>query len=311
MNSLARSCLFVQVLLALTSTTSFAAPTPIVSLRAGEIELTGSVTSTDSSTHTIIIAADSVTLQGGSTTQFPASRAKTIVIKAGTVIDDSGGERNALACLRRGSLVTVIGRDGGVGQPMDARIVMATERRSAASGKARFEQANLDLKLIAAASEGDSRHLTALIAAGANPDAKDKFGNTALWYISDTDFSHLADKNRGERCIRILAAAGADMNERSVPRLNGTTALLTAATFGYVGYLKALIAAGADVNERVQGETALTWAARWGRADCLGPLIAAGADLNAKGGNGQTALALASYYGHTDSVSVLKAAGAK
>jgi len=56
-----------------------------------------------------------------------------------------------------------------------------------------------------------------------------------------------------------------------------------AAQAGNADKVKALIAAGADVNAKANSScTALMLAAAYGNADCVMALIAAGADVNAK-----------------------------
>ncbi len=68
-------------------------------------------------------------------------------------------------------------------------------------------------------------------------------------------------------------------------------ALIEAARRGDTDSVKALIAAGTDVNAKDKdGKTALMAASN---ADCVKALIAAGVDVNAKNNNGETALSLA------------------
>ena len=72
--------------------------------------------------------------------------------------------------------------------------------------------------------------------------------------------------------------------------------LIQAAMDGDLRGIKALIAAGADVNAKggAGGTTALMYAVTRGRVDCVKALIAAGADVNAKSNRGQTAFMVAS-----------------
>ena len=88
--------------------------------------------------------------------------------------------------------------------------------------------------------------------------------------------------------------------------------LIDAAYSGDIKEVKALIAAGADVNAKNNyGFTALMEAALMGHTEIAKALIAAGADVNAKSNRGETALMDAASMGHTEIVKILKAAGAK
>lgn len=74
----------------------------------------------------------------------------------------------------------------------------------------------------------------------------------------------------------------------------GSTPLHLAATNGDIGPLKVLIAAGADVNARdKEDNTPLHMAAYVGRAVAARLLLEAGADVNAKSAGGRTPLSLA------------------
>jgi len=87
--------------------------------------------------------------------------------------------------------------------------------------------------------------------------------------------------------------------------------LMDAARTGNAEKVKALIAAGADVNAKGEaGETALMGAASEGNAEAVKALLAAGADINAKNNNGETALMISEKSGHTDIIQLLKQAEA-
>jgi ankyrin repeat protein len=74
----------------------------------------------------------------------------------------------------------------------------------------------------------------------------------------------------------------------------GSTPLHLAATNGDSGPLKALIAAGADVNARdKEDNTPLHMAAYAGKSEAARLLLEAGADVNAKSTGGRTPLSLA------------------
>lgn len=152
-----------------------------------------------------------------------------------------------------------------------------------------------------------------LIAARARAAAANRFGATSL---------ALAAVNGSARMIELLLEAGADPNS-ALP--GGETALMTAARTGRVEALDALLARGADVNarERVRGQTALMWAAAEGNAAAVTRLLMAGADLHARahGPAGEagskskridalTPLLFAVRYGRLDAVRALLEAGA-
>jgi hypothetical protein len=110
----------------------------------------------------------------------------------------------------------------------------------------------------------------ALLAAGADPNARNKEGNSAL---------HEVD---GDAVARTLLAAGADPDAQNA---NGETPLFNRNFDGPVG---ALLAAGADVKARDHlGRTAL-----FGQRlpEIAGALIRAGADVNARDNGGLTVL---------------------
>ena len=87
--------------------------------------------------------------------------------------------------------------------------------------------------------------------------------------------------------------------------------LFEAAYQGNVQKVKALIAAGANVNTRNQGgDTALMLATLKGYDDVVKVLIDAEADVNARNNHGLTALGLAEWYTRADVAQMLRIAGA-
>lgn len=96
-----------------------------------------------------------------------------------------------------------------------------------------------------------------------------------------------AAENVDADAVRALLAGGADVNERNS---YGETALMSAAARGSLRIVDALLAAGADVNaRRADGFTALIQAAFFGHRDVVSALIAGGADVNAADNLGMTA----------------------
>ena len=107
-----------------------------------------------------------------------------------------------------------------------------------------------------------------LLAAGANPRARNRYGVTPL---------SLACTNGNAALVELLLDAGADPN---APLRGGETPLMTAARTGRLGPVKALLARHADVNAKLPGgQTALMWAAAEGHAAVVEALLAAGADF--------------------------------
>jgi ankyrin repeat protein len=111
--------------------------------------------------------------------------------------------------------------------------------------------------------------------------------------------------------LRALLAAGANVNTKGYPG----TPLIKASGQGRVEMVQALIAAGADVNASTSnGETALMAVAKLNESKPQLPitraLLDAKADPNAKDGEGVTALMLAAHSGHLESVKALLAAKA-
>ncbi len=109
-----------------------------------------------------------------------------------------------------------------------------------------------------------------LIAAGADVNAKDEYGRTALHYA-------LYERQTAMQKIKMLIDAGADVNAEDK---EGETPLMHATA----EQMKVLIAAGANVNAKDKEEkTALMWAKT---AKQMQVLIDAGADIYAKDNRG-------------------------
>ncbi len=98
--------------------------------------------------------------------------------------------------------------------------------------------ADVDRELIDAAINGKLKIMQALIASGANINAKNKYDNTALT---------MAAKKGNLEIVQALIAAGADLDAKNAT--HGETALMEATKEGNLEIVQALIAAGADVNK--------------------------------------------------------------
>jgi len=193
--------------------------------------------------------------------------------------------------------------------------------------------------LFAAAHQGDLAKVKKLLAAGANPNARDPYGRTAV---------HIATHARQRQLIRALAQAGADLelleNDRydavtiasvaddeetlrvllglgasaklTTSRYDGT-ALIAAAHLGHDGVVRQLIAAGAPLDHVNNLHwTALIEAIVLGNGgprhqEVVRALLAAGASTRLTDREGNTPLALAKARGYSVMVSLLEQAGAR
>ena len=157
------------------------------------------------------------------------------------------------------------------------------------------------------------QHVTAkrierLIEAGADVNAKDDSGMTALIRIVGR-IGWGGDWNKGDKdrmeAVKLLIKYGADINAQDN---EGHTALMRAAFHleqHEVELVKLLIKAGADVNIKDnEGKTALMYVST---LETVKALIKAGADVNAKDNDGKTALM---YVSTLESVKALIKAGA-
>ena len=106
------------------------------------------------------------------------------------------------------------------------------------------------IELKNAVSAGDSERVRELLKAGANVNATDSLGNTAL---------HIASEYGNIECIRLLCDAGADVKKMNHGR---STPLLYAANYGCEHCVNLLLLAGADVNiYESNAYTVFKWAA--------------------------------------------------
>ena len=154
--------------------------------------------------------------------------------------------------------------------------------------------------IVDAARVRDADAVRTLLAAGADPDAAQPDGATALHWAAYRDDHGLA---------ALLLAAGADVNAANEL---GATPVWLAADNGSAAMVERLLDAGADPDAALRnGETPVMTAARTGDADAVRRLLARGADVDAQEhSRGQTALMWAVAQGHHDVIDVLLAHGA-
>ena len=153
-------------------------------------------------------------------------------------------------------------------------------------------------ELVLAARAGDQGRVQSLLSSGAEVNARDEEGSTALMFAALQ-----ADKNM----VQALLAAGADPNLRDA---NGETALLLGAGHS-AEIVRALLAAGADPNlADGEGQTALLAAAET-NAESVRLLIESGADVTHRDEFGVSALTIAEASGASEIATLLRSAGAK
>ena len=177
-----------------------------------------------------------------------------------------------------------------------------------------------DQRLLVAVKQGNVRHVQMLLEGGANVNAMNNNGNTALMLASSSGYADI---------VSLLIEAGADINIKAKDghraldfAPNGQIKkmlhddinrnLLRAASQGDIKAVQNALAANADVNAQDRcGFTALIFAAANGRTDIVDLLIARRADVDAQvKDNHWTALMYAAAAGHVEVVLLLLDRGA-
>jgi ankyrin repeat protein len=154
----------------------------------------------------------------------------------------------------------------------------------------------------AAAERGDTTAVRQLLKDGADVNAAQGDGMSALHWAADRGDTELAE---------LLIYAGA--NHSAQTRIGQYTPLHLAAKSGSAAVAGALVKAGADVNVRTttSGVTPLHLAASAGSAETVKVLIDARADVNAKENEaGQTPLIFAAGLNRVEAIKTLLARGA-
>jgi uncharacterized protein len=156
--------------------------------------------------------------------------------------------------------------------------------------------------LFNAVENGDATAVQALLANGADVNAKLRNGRTVLMAASYCGYREV---------LHVLLANGANVNAKDA---DGGTALMAACQKGHREVVQALFAHGAtQVNAKTKysGVSALMEASENGHLDVVQALLEKGADVNTKSDDGRIALTLATQKGHADVGALLVQAGAK
>ncbi len=156
-----------------------------------------------------------------------------------------------------------------------------------------------DAPLADAAERADWNQVQRLLDQGADPNARQVDGMTALLWTVWHDHAEPALQ---------LMEHGADPETAN---RYGVAPLSVACANGNAKLVERLLAAGADPDTTLPGEvTALMTAARTGRVEVVRRLLEHGADVDATECHGQTALMWAASEGHAEAVSCLLDFGA-
>lgn len=169
----------------------------------------------------------------------------------------------------------------------------------------------MDSDVVQAVADCDPAFLQALLERGANAEAQDSKGWSALRrtalngcypaavlllaHGASVEFGGepnaaplvVAAANNQIEMVKLFLAHGADINRSSTPMALHSTALTSAAVYGYENIVHLLLCHGADTEKRgYRGQTALfSWDPLVVRL-----LLEYGADVNAKDDDGYTAL---------------------
>ncbi len=135
-----------------------------------------------------------------------------------------------------------------------------------------------NIDFILSAKEGYTGRLERLIQVGANVNAVDENGSTALMWAAQ-------EGHAGS--VTTLLANGADVN---IANVSGSTALMYAIGSGNANIVTQVLDAGADINAaEIDGYTALMYAVSQGNVNIVTQVLEAGADIHAADIDGNTA----------------------
>jgi len=155
------------------------------------------------------------------------------------------------------------------------------------------------LALTESMNAGDAARVGELAKGGADVNARNKDGTTALIVAIDKGYTDV---------VKALLEFGADVNLPD--KKKGYTPLFFATDFGNLDVVRILLGAGADANARANdGHGPLSVA--WDHPDIVKALLEAGADVNLKGKHdGGTAIFVAAMANNLEVVNIMVEAGA-
>lgn len=134
-------------------------------------------------------------------------------------------------------------------------------------------------EFIEQSKHGNIREMEMLLDRGADVNARDEDGKTAL--------HHANFYYRSPLILSMLLDRGADVNAKDE---NGWTPLIWASYWGTTYQVEMLLENGADVNAKNEdGMTALHWASYWVKTETVELLLKNRADVNAINSNGVNA----------------------
>jgi cytohesin len=245
------------------------------------------------------VDADVQVCNGGTGTSRKAAAAAAVAAASRRQLSSngkSGGEATGSAATTTTTTTTTNDDDSEGSKKSSKKIALSTDDPENSSEDL---VAVYDTPLHHAAHQGQAACLKVLLMAGADVDARDAAGASAL---------HKACFNEHVECVRLLVEAGASIGAADV---EGSTALHRAAHSGNVDCVRLLIEHKADVRafDSSRG-TPLHNASYAGRRDVLLLLIDAGAAVDAADEAGNSALHLAMHQSQRDCGKVLVSRGA-
>ena len=221
------------------------------------------------------------------------------------------------------SIVTVLSAVGGFivlrrFTPKNLKADIHSHPETTAKNKANWVDSSLNKELLEAAGKGNIQDVQRLLMEGADINARDEEGTTALLraaFLGHTEMAKIllknanldaeqkltammwAERNGHTETARLLKQAGVKIADASL-----NEQLLYAAIKGDIREVQILLNIGAkvDTKESTDGSTALMLAAGKGHNRVVTLLLEEGADINAVNDFGGTALLWAIFEGHAE-----------